>query len=221
MLRLADAAKNSVQVLPVKYASGGQQNSNSTTAGNMLKSLMLALALLCSPAAVFAQGLPPDSLFPRLVGNWVLRGTIAGRQTVHDVDFEWLLGREYVQMHEVSRERAPNGSPAYEAVVVFGRDPGTGAYACVWMDNTAAAAFPPEGTGRGTVTGDSISFLFQYTPTTSFHTTFLYELEDLIRIPALRRKPTIEIAHDNSQTIPHVPGQPRASRTGSLLRDAS
>lgn len=89
--------------------------------------------------------------------------------------FEWLLGREYVQMHEVSRERAPTGTPAYEAVVLFGRDPRTGAYACIWMDNTAAAAFPPEGTGRGSVTGDSIPFVFHYTETTSFHTTFVYD----------------------------------------------
>jgi hypothetical protein len=141
----------------------------------MRKLWMFALALLCAPAVLFGQGLRPDSLFPRLVGRWVLRGTIARQQTVHDVTFEWLLGREYIQMREVSRERAPNGSPAYEARVLFGRDPRTGAYACVWMDNTAAAAFPPEGTGRGSVAGDSISFLFQYTATTSFHTTFLYD----------------------------------------------
>jgi hypothetical protein len=141
----------------------------------MRKRLMLALALLCAPAASSGQGLHPDSLFPRMVGRWVLRGTIAGQHTVHDVRFEWLLGREYVQMREVSRERAPDGTPAYEAVVLFGRDPKTGVYACVWMDNTAAAAFPPEGTGRGVVTGDSISFLFPYSATTSFHTTFLYD----------------------------------------------
>src|SRR6476660_5768292 len=141
----------------------------------MHKPTMFVLALLCSPAALYAQRLAPDSLFPRLVGHWVLRGTIARQQTVHDVTFEWLLGRTYVQMHEVSRERAPNGTPAYEAVVLFGRDPRTGAYACVWMDNTAAAAFPPEGTGRGIVTGDSIAFLFQDAATPSFHTTFLYE----------------------------------------------
>jgi hypothetical protein len=141
----------------------------------MRKLLMLALALLSAPPALFAQGLHPDSLFPRLAGRWVLRGTIARQQTVHDVTFDWLLGRAYVQMHEVSRERATDGSPAYEAVVLFGRDPNTGAYACVWMDNTAAAAFPPEGTGRGSVAGDSISFLFRYTATTSFHTTFLYD----------------------------------------------
>jgi hypothetical protein len=141
----------------------------------MRKSSMVALALVCSSAPLFAQGLHPDSLFPRLVGNWVLRGTIARQQTVHDVNFKWLLGREYVEMHEVSRERAPNGTPAYEAVVLFGRDPATGAYACIWMDNTAAVAFPPAGTGRGYVAGDSVSFLFPYSATTSFHTTFLYD----------------------------------------------
>ena len=137
--------------------------------------LALALALACAPITVHGQGLHPDSLLPRLVGRWVLRGTIARQPTVHDVAFTWLLGHEYVQMHEVSRERAPNGAPAYEAVVLFGRDPKTGAYACVWLDNTAAAAFPPEGTGRGVVAGDSVAFLFPYTATTRFHTTFVYD----------------------------------------------
>ena len=141
----------------------------------MRKVVIFALALLCAPVGAFGQGLHPDSLFPRLVGQWVLRGTIARQPTVHDVTFEWLLGREYVQMHEVSRERAPNGTPAYEAVVLFGRDPKTGAYACLWMDNTAAAAFPPEGTGRGSVAGDSLPFLFHYTASTRFHTTFVYD----------------------------------------------
>jgi hypothetical protein len=136
---------------------------------------ILALAILVIPGASLAQSLHPDSLFTRLAGRWVLRGTIARQQTVHDVTFDWFLGRTYLQMHEVSRERAPTGAPAYEAVVLFGRDPKTGAYACVWMDNTAAAAFPPEGTGRGSVAGDSISFLFPYSAATRFHTTFVYE----------------------------------------------
>jgi len=141
----------------------------------MRRVLIFAFAAGFFPVTLCSQTLRPDSLFPRLVGRWVLRGTIARQPTVHDVTFEWLLGREYVQMHEVSRERSPKGAPAYEAVVLFGRDPKTGAYACVWMDNTAAAAFPPAGTGRGSVVGDSISFLFQYTANTRFHTTFLYD----------------------------------------------
>jgi hypothetical protein len=141
----------------------------------MRKALMFGLALSLAPAALIGQELHPDSVFPRLIGAWVLRGTIARQQTVHDVTFEWLLNREYVQMHEISRERDPNGTPAYEAVVLFGRDPKTGAYACTWMDNTAAAAFPLEGTGRGSVAGDSLPFIFHYTRTTSFHTTFVYD----------------------------------------------
>jgi hypothetical protein len=116
----------------------------------------LALVLL-SAAPLRAQALPPDSLFDRLIGRWVLAGTIARRHTTHDVTFEWMLGREYVQMHEVSRERAPTGTPAYEAVVMFGRDPRSGEYACLWMDNTAATAFDPAGVGRGSVAGDSPS----------------------------------------------------------------
>jgi hypothetical protein len=68
--------------------------------------LVWSLGLVLSAHALPAQTLPPDSLFDRLVGNWVLRGTIARQQTTHDVTFEWMLGRSYVQMHEVSRERA-------------------------------------------------------------------------------------------------------------------
>ncbi|HXY68924.1 MAG TPA: hypothetical protein VEH62_05710 [Gemmatimonadales bacterium] len=138
---------------------------------------ILAAAVLCIVVAprLAAQGLAADSLFDRLVGHWVLTGTIARRQTTHDVTFQWMLGREYVRMHEVSRERAADGSPAYEAVVLFGRDPGSGEYACLWMDNTGASAFPDAGIGRGAVAGDSIPFLFRYTATTSFHTTFVYD----------------------------------------------
>ena len=98
-----------------------------------------------------AQALPADSLFDRLIGHWVLTGSIARQQTTHDVTFEWMLGREYVQMREVSRERAPAGGPAYEAVVLFGRDPRSGEYAALWLDNTGSGAFDPPGTGRGAV----------------------------------------------------------------------
>src|SRR5207237_5758588 len=141
----------------------------------MRKIVIFVLALLCAPAGLFGQALHPDSLFPRLIGHWVLRGTIARQQIVHEVTSAWLLGREYVQMHEVSREGAPNGTPTYEAVVLFGRDPQTGAYACMWLDNTAAAAFDSQGIGRGSVAGDSVPFLFHYTAITSFHTTFVYD----------------------------------------------
>lgn len=131
--------------------------------------------LLMSAARLPAQGLPADSLFDRLIGHWVLRGEIAGRSTTHDVSFDWMLGREYVEMHEVSRERDSTGAPAYEAVVLFGRDPKTGEYAALWLDNTEAAAFPEAGVGRGPVRGDSVTFVFHDTPTSGFRTTFVYD----------------------------------------------
>ena len=135
----------------------------------------LSLLMVLGATRLAAQALPADSVFERLIGHWVLRGTIAGQRTTHDVTFEWLLGREYVQMHEVSRERGPDEAPAYEAVVLFGRDPQSGEYACLWLDNTAAGAFDPQGVGRGSVAGDSIPFVFRSTPTDTFHTTFVYD----------------------------------------------
>lgn len=132
------------------------------------------LWLLLGAARLPAQGLRPDSLFDRLIGHWVLRGTMARQSTTHDVDFEWMLGREYVTMREVSRERGPNGTPPYEAVVLFGRDPRSGEYAVLWLDNTGASAFDAAGIGRGQVAGDSIPFVFNYTPTDRFHNTFVY-----------------------------------------------
>lgn len=135
--------------------------------------LLVLVTLVAPPLA--AQSLPADSLFARLVGHWVLRGTIAGQATTHDVTFDWILNRSYVQMHEISRERKPDGTPAYEAVVLFGRDPKSGEYAALWLDNTGASAFEPAGIGRGAVVGDSVSFLFQDASDASFHTTFVYD----------------------------------------------
>lgn len=133
-----------------------------------------ACALLVAPTPAMGQRLPADSVFSRLAGRWVLRGTIAKHQTTHDITFDWVLGREYLQMREVSRERAADGKPAYEAVVLFGHNPRTGNYASIWMDNTAAMDFPPEGRGEGHVSGDSLTFVFGGSPAEGFRTTFLY-----------------------------------------------
>jgi hypothetical protein len=134
----------------------------------------VAVLLHLASARLPAQSLPADSVFHRLIGHWTLRGTIAKQQTTHDVTFTWMLGREYVQMHEVSRERAANGTPAYEAVVLFARDPKSGEYAALWLDNTGVSAFEPAGIGRGAVAGDSLPFLFHYSATDKFHNTFVY-----------------------------------------------
>jgi hypothetical protein len=100
---------------------------------------------------------------------------MAGKQVVHDVTFRWVLGGEYVEMHEVSRERAPGGAPAYEAIVYLVRDPHTQEYAALWLDNTDYNAFYPAGVGHAVAAGDSIPFVFTDSPMSRFHTTFVYD----------------------------------------------
>ena len=117
----------------------------------------------------------PDPLLDHLIGHWVLQGRMVGQQVTHDVSFEWRLGNEYVEMHEISRERAPNGSPAYEAIVYLGRDERTHEYAVLWLDNTEYGGFVQGGTGHGYAAGDSIPFLFRYSESRRFHNTFVYD----------------------------------------------
>lgn len=134
---------------------------------------ILAAATLTTP--VHAQIHPPDPLLAHLIGHWVLRGPMAGAPVVHDVTFRWVLDSEYIEMHEVSRERTRAGTPAYEAIVYLVRDPKTHEYAALWLDNTAAASFGQAGVGHAKARGDSIAFVFEDSPSSRFHNTFIYD----------------------------------------------
>lgn len=139
---------------------------------NRLAVLIVTL-LLASPLR--AQTVARDSLLDRLIGHWALRGPMAGQNVVHDVTFEWVLGGEYVRMHEVSRERTAARTPAYEAIVYLVHDPHSHQYGALWLDNTDYNAFEPGGVGRGIAEGDSIPFVFTYSATDRFHNTFVYD----------------------------------------------
>lgn len=135
----------------------------------------LVLVTLISAAPVRAQASQPDPLLDRLIGTWVLRGTIAGQETVHDVTCKWVLGAEYVEIREVSREKTPNGAPEYEAIVYVGSDPKTHRYSILWLDNTAFGAFADAGTGHAMAAGDSIPFVFGGPLTDRILNTFVYK----------------------------------------------
>lgn len=141
----------------------------------MAKRLLLALSAVLLVTPLRAQVVQRDSLLSRMIGRWVLRGPMHGQNVVHDVTFQWVLGGEYVEMHEVSRERTPAGAPAYEAIVYIVRDPHTGAYGALWLDNTDYNAFYQGGRGSAPASADSIAFVFTYSATDSFHTTFAYD----------------------------------------------
>ncbi len=132
----------------------------------------VAIAALASPISAH-QAAPSPSLFDHLVGTWVLRGTIDGKETVHDVIADFVLGG-YVRLHEVSREKDAKGAPAYEAIVFISVDKKSGDYSCLWLDNTSNAGLSGDGIGHAKVNGSSIPFVLKFASGDVFHTTFIY-----------------------------------------------
>jgi hypothetical protein len=98
----------------------------------------ILLLLLCSAAlgiAAFAQQPALNSpLLDHLAGKWVMRGTIGGKETIHDVNAEWVLEHHYLAIHEVSREKNGKGEPQYDATIYIAWNETTKDYACVWLD---------------------------------------------------------------------------------------
>ena len=144
--------------------------------------LRLILAILavvvCSftrPASAEAP-VYADALLDRLVGTWVLRGQIAGKDTTHDVVAEWVLGHEYVRLHEVAREKDAKGNPAYEAIVFIGSGRPSHDYTCLWLDSTGGGGLVPEGFGHAMRVGEEIPFVFlDGSGKISFKNTFAYD----------------------------------------------
>jgi hypothetical protein len=117
-----------------------------------------------------------DQVLDRLIGRWLLRGTIAGVKTTHDVAAEWVLNHGYVRIHEVSRERGASGAPAYEAMVLVSFDAKSGDYTCLWLDSTGSGGLSTEGFGHAKLNGESIPFVFyDAAGRTSFENTFSYD----------------------------------------------
>lgn len=120
------------------------------------------------------QSLDPMNLLDHLTGSWLLKGKIAGKQTTHDVQARWVLRHEYLEIHEVSREKDSHGEPAYEAIVLVSWEPKVHQYSCLWLDSTAGGALSSQVTCRATPSGASIPFVFMISPSDSIHTTFSY-----------------------------------------------
>jgi hypothetical protein len=142
----------------------------------MTRTPLLCALLAFVPLLAAAQAPPlQDPLLDRLIGAWVLRGTIAGSQTTHDVVFDWVLDHQYVRFHEVSREKDAKGQPAYEAIVFIGWDEDAGDYACLWLDSTGGGGLAAQAIGHAKRSGDQLAFIFHGKDGSAFHTTFAYD----------------------------------------------
>lgn len=104
-----------------------------------------------------------------------MQGTIAGKPTTHDVQAEWVLNREYLQVHEISREKDAGGSAAYEAIIYIGWDTKARQFTCLWLDSTSGDGLSSGVIARAIQTGNSIPFLFTVSPSEQIHTTFTYD----------------------------------------------
>jgi hypothetical protein len=121
---------------------------------------IVGLLVAASFSALTQQSAQKDPLLDRLTGSWILQGTIAGRETTHDVESEWVLNHEYLRLQETSREKDAQARPAYEAIIFIEWDESSQGYKCLWLDSTGGGGLSnPIARGkRGT---DEITFFFQ------------------------------------------------------------
>ena len=116
-----------------------------------------------------------ERLLDKMTGQWVMNGTIAKKPTAHDVDVDWVLKRQYIRIHEVSRDKDASDGIGYEAWIYIVWDSNASEYAVMWLDNTAATNFAADGVGHAKPDGDRIPFIFKDTDGSGIHTTFAYD----------------------------------------------
>lgn len=135
---------------------------------------ILALLFIASFSASAQQPTPKDPLLDRLAGTWILQGTIAGHQTTHDIESEWVLNHEYLRLHETSRERNARGQPAYEAIIFVEWNGTANEYKCLWLDSTGGGALAAP-IAPGKRDNDEITFSWRDKDKDSgVNTTFAY-----------------------------------------------
>ena len=136
----------------------------------------LALLVLAAFSASAQQPAPKAPLLDRLAGSWILQGTIAKHETTHDVESAWLLGNEYLQLHEISREKNAQGQLAYEAFILVEWVESLHEYRCMWLDSTVGGGLSAEGIAHGKRGNDAIAFWFKDKDKDSgVRTTFAYD----------------------------------------------
>ena len=134
------------------------------------------LLLLLLPQIARSQAPPVnDQLLDRMTGQWLLKGTIDGKATVHIVSVNWVLGHQYIQFKEVSQEKNSDGSPVYDALVYITWEQSLNKYSCLWLDNTGNSGLSNGIIGHAERNTDRIEFIFHYSAGSAFHTSFFYD----------------------------------------------
>jgi hypothetical protein len=116
-----------------------------------------------------------QSLMERMTGDWVMQGTIDNAEVINDVYVDRILNKQYVRIHQISREKDTVGEPTYEAWIHIAWDQKNGEYVVMWLDNTGVTNFSADGVGHGKPDGDQIPFIWKLADGSGIHNTFAYE----------------------------------------------
>ena len=143
----------------------------------LLPLLTLSLTLLFCPMTLAQSPVVSarDALLEKLTGHWVMTGTIGKHAVTHDVDVDWILKRQYIRIHEVSREKDDDGEFAYEAWIHIVWDKENAEYVVMWLDNTGTTNFAAAGVGHGKPDGDRIPFVWKSADKSGIWNTLAYD----------------------------------------------
>jgi hypothetical protein len=114
-------------------------------------------------------------LLDKMIGKWVMTGTVDNEKVTHDVQVDRILKGQYLRIHEIAREQDAEGDPAYEAWIHIAWDQANAEYVVMWLDNTAVTNFSPEGVGHGKPEGDRINFKWKMADGSGIQNTFAYK----------------------------------------------
>ncbi len=111
-----------------------------------------------------------------MAGKWLLKGTIAGAKTEHDIIAEWVLGHQYIELKETSSGKQADGKPLYDAIIFISRDRLKNQYDCLWLDNTSNSGLANEIIAHAKPKSHEIALLFKFNNNSYFHTTLTYSI---------------------------------------------
>ena len=140
----------------------------------ILKRLAIMLFCLSRVVASAQQPVPAITLLNHLTGKWVLKGTIAGKNILHDITAEWVLGHQYIELKETGREKLADGRPSYDAIVFICYNKKLNRYDCLWLDNTATTDFDAKAIAHGICKTNTIALLFKTGSKSLFHTMLTF-----------------------------------------------
>ncbi len=115
-----------------------------------------------------------DDFLNRLVGSWILTGTMGLTELRQKVDARWVIQDRFLEIHCIQDGPVSPDQTPYEAIYMLGYESQTGEYLMHLFDTFGASYAQTVGTG--TRHDDAVEFLFEY-PNGLFSNTFTWNRE--------------------------------------------